>query len=34
MNQKVFHTLEYDKILEMLVQYAAGEETQKRIRLF
>lgn len=32
MNQKVFHTLEYDKILEMLAQYAASEETKKRIR--
>ena len=31
MNQKVFHTLEYDKILEMLAQYAASEETKKRI---
>lgn len=30
MNKKVYHTLEYDKILDMLAGYAACEETKKR----
>ena len=30
MNQKVYHTLEYYKILDMLAGYAACEETRKR----
>lgn len=32
MNHKVFHTLEYYKILDQLEQYAAGEDAKKRIR--
>ena len=31
MNQKVFKTLEYYKILEQLAEYAAATETKKRI---
>lgn len=30
MNKKVFHTLEYYKILDMLAEYAACEETKER----
>ena len=30
MNQKVYHTLEYYKILDMLAGYASCEETRKR----
>ena len=32
MNQKVLHTLEYYKILDMLAEYAACEETKERCR--
>ena len=31
MNQKVFKTLEYYKILDQLANYAAASETKKRI---
>ena len=30
MNKKVYHTLEYYKILDMLAGYAACEETRER----
>ena len=32
MNQKVFHILEYHKVLDMLAQYATGEKIRERIR--
>ena len=32
MNQKVFKTLEYYKILEQLAGYAAATDTKKRIQ--
>ena len=30
MNKKVYHTLEYNKILEKLAEYASCEEAKKR----
>lgn len=32
MNEKVLHTLEYDKIIELLTGYASSEEAKKRCR--